>query len=180
MKTRAISLLMLAAALSASISLMRSDGYGISDHEWGSLLEKVKSMLPAGTESLEFAPAEKPEYKNRILSYITAIDNKLIEKIVILRAKTEPETDYLFVNNKLYSVIENWEDIDQATEKKLMAELKKQFGEPHVQKDNNFYIYSYDGKRTKVLCYLMKAPGSKATCKIYFYTKNLFRLLISE
>ncbi len=149
-------------------------------HDWGSLIEKVKSTLAAGTESQEFTPSEKPEYKNRILGHITAIDNKLLNKITILKVKTWPETDYLFVNNKLYSVIENWEEINQSTEQKLLAGLKNQFGKAHVQKDNNFYIYSYEGDRTKALCYIMKLPGNMSTCKVYYYTKHLFRLLLSE
>jgi hypothetical protein len=162
------------------ISSVSMNGFPGPNNAWGSLLPKIKSTLPPGTEFVEFTPGERPKYKNRILSYITAIDNKLVDKIIILRVKTRPETDYLFVNNKLYSIIENWDDIDQNTEKEIQVNLKKQFGESRVQKDKNFYIYSYDGDNTKVLWYLMKAPGKKSACKIYYYTRQLFRLLISE
>jgi len=180
MKMRLILYLLLPIVLLMLISSVSMSGSTLTNNAWGNLLAKVKSTLPPGTEFLEFTPGERPKYKNRILSYITAIDNKLADKIIILRVKAAPETDYLFVNNKLYSIIENWGDIDQKTEMEIQVNLKKQFGESRVQKDNNFYIYSYDGDKTKVLWYLMKVPGKKSSCKIYYYAKQLFRLLISE
>jgi len=77
-------------------------------YEWGTQLQKFKSTLPTDKEWEQFKPSEKPKYKNKILSYITAIDNKLIDKVIIVRIKSQPVVDYLFVNDKLYTIMENW------------------------------------------------------------------------
>jgi len=180
MKKQAITYLILSISLFLSISSVSAAHYNPPSCDWGAMLIKVKNTLPPDTSFTEFSPSEKPDYKNKILSYITAIDNKLYDKIVILRIKSNPETDYLFVNNKLYSIIENWGTIDQHAEKEILSNLTKQFGKTQLQKDNNFYIYSYNSDRTKVLCYLIKLPDKRSTCKVYYYTRQLFRMLISE
>jgi hypothetical protein len=149
-------------------------------YEWGTQMLKVKKTLPSDKESVQFTPKDKPKYKNKILSYITAIDNKLLDKIIIVRVKSQPEIDYLFVNDKLYTILENWGNIDPKTEKDIQARLASIFGQPLIQQDKNFYIYSYNSDKTKVLYYLMKSPDGKSKCKVYYYTKQLFRMLITE
>lgn len=155
-------------------------GINALHYAWGTQLENVKKTLPSDKEILQFSPKERPKYKNKILSYITAIDNKLIDKIFVVRIKSTPVTDYLFVNNKLYTVMENWGKIDQKTEKEIQAKLTGQYGEPLVQQDKNFYIYSFNSDKTKVLFYLMKLNDGRSKCKVYYYTKQLFRMLIAE
>lgn len=150
------------------------------NYEWGTSLSKVKSTLPSDKESTQFTPAEKPKYKNMILSYITAIDAKLSEKIIIIRVKSQPVVDYLFVNNKLYTIMENWGSIDAKAEKEIHTRLVSQYGEPVVQQDKNFFIYSFNSDKTKVLYYVVKEKDGKSKCRVYYYTKQLFRMLISE
>jgi hypothetical protein len=150
------------------------------NYEWGTQLEKVKKTLPSDKESVQFAPKDRPKYKNKILSYIIAIDNKLLDKIIVLRVKTQPVIDYLFVNDKLYTIMENWGSVDAKTEKDILAKLSGLFGQPLVQQDKNFYIYSFNSDKTKVLFYVMKSPDGKSKCKVYYYTRALFRMLITE
>ena len=148
--------------------------------EWGAQLLKFKRTLPSDKEWVQFKPSEKPKYKNKILSYITAIDNKLIDKVIIVRVKSQPVIDYLFVNDKLYTIMENWGKVEQKTELEIQSRLIGQFGQPVIQQDKNFYIYSYNTDKTKVLFYLMRLPENKSSCKVYYYTKQLFRFLIVE
>jgi hypothetical protein len=166
-------------ALFVCVAIMSISAAPIS-YEWGTDLVKIKKSLPSDRESTQFTPRDKPNYKNKILSYITAIDAKLVDKIIILRLKSKPVVDYLFVNDKLYTVMENWGEVDQKTEKDILAQLSSQFGGPLVQQDKNFYIYSFNSDKTKVLYYLMKLPNGKSKCKVYYYTKQLFRMLITE
>jgi len=149
-------------------------------YDWGTQLVKVKKTLPSDRESQQFSPKDRPKYKNKILSYITAIDNKLVDKIIILRVKSQPVIDYLFVNDKLYTIMENWGSVDAKTEKEILSRLSGQFGQPLVQQDKNFYIYSFNSDKTKVLYYLMKSDDGKSKCKVYYYTRQLFRMLITE
>ncbi len=150
------------------------------NYEWGTQMLKVRKTLPSDKTSTQFSPKDRPKYKNKILSYITAIDNKLLDKIIIVRLETRPVVDYLFVNDKLYTIMENWGSIDQKTEKDIQTKLSSQFGQPLVQQDKNFYIYSYNSDKTKVLYYLMKSADGTSKCKVYYYTKQLFRMLITE
>ncbi|OHD68839.1 MAG: hypothetical protein A2W19_17345 [Spirochaetes bacterium RBG_16_49_21] len=152
----------------------------IPSYEWGTLLAKVRQTLPTDEKYIQFTPAEKPKYKNRIMNYITAIDSNLLNKIKILRIESSPRIDYLFVNNKLYSMIENWEPIDRKAENAIRSRLTRQFGIPSVQQDKNFYIYSFNTDKTKVFWYLMKLPNSTSDCMIYYYPRQLFRMLMSE
>ena len=149
-------------------------------YEWGTQLQKFKTTLPTDKEWEQFKPNDKPKYKNKILSYITAIDSKLIDKVIIIRIKSQPVVDYLFVNDKLYTIMENWGKIEQKTEMEIQSRLNKEFGQPVVQQDKNFYIYSYNTDKTKVLFYLLRLPEAKSNCKVYYYTKQLFRFLIVE
>jgi hypothetical protein len=148
-------------------------------YEWGTQLLKVKKNLP-GDKCEQFKPSEKPKYKNKIMTYITAIDAKLIEKIIIMRVKSQPMIDYLFVNDKLYTIMESWGKVDQKTEKEIHADLVSQFGQPLLQQDKNFYIYSFNNDKTKVLYYINRLPDGTSRCKVYYYTKQLFRMLIAE
>jgi len=149
-------------------------------YEWGTQLQKFKHTLPSDKEWEQFKPSDKPKYKNKILSYITAIDNKLIDKVVIVRIKSQPVVDYLFVNDKLYTIMENWGKVQQKTEMEILSKLISQYGQPVIQQDKNFYIYSYNTDKTKVLFYLVRLPEAKSSCKVYYYTKQLFRFLIVE
>ncbi len=149
-------------------------------YEWGALLVKFKQTLPADEKYIEFTPSERPKYKNRMLNYITAIDNNLYKKIKILRILSSPSIDYLFVNNKLYTMMENWGTIGPDEELLIRARLGHRYGNPTVQRDKNFYIYSYNTNKTKVFWYLMKLHDAKSDCMIYYYPRQLFRMLISE
>ncbi|MBN2160406.1 MAG: hypothetical protein JW807_13515 [Spirochaetes bacterium] len=164
--------------LSAAITLTPA-GAAIQ-YEWGTELEKVKKSLPSDRESTQFTPRDKQNYKNKILSYITAIDADLADKIIILRLETRPVTDFLFVKDRLYTVMEDWGRVDEKTEKEIHAKLAGLYGKPLVQQDKSFFIYSYSNDTTKVLYYLMKLPEGKSQCKVYYYTRQLFKMLISE
>lgn len=154
--------------------------YAAPAYEWGTPLDQLKKSLPSDKETTQFTPKEKPNYKNKLLSYITAIDGNLVDKIIIVRLKSRPAMDYLFVNNKLYTIMENWGKVDEKTQKEIETNLSGQFGQPLVQQDKNFYIYSYNSDKTKVLYYIMKNTDGTSTCKVYYYTRKLFRMLITE
>ena len=151
-----------------------------ADYEWGSPMAAVKKAMPQGGGATEFTPADDPNYENKIMSYITAIDADLVKKIVIVRVKAQPMVDYLFVNDRLYTVMENWGEVEPNKDKEIETGLTTQYGAPLVQQDKNFYIYSYNNDKTKVLYYLVKQANGKSKCIVYYYTKKLFRILITE
>lgn len=151
-----------------------------AEYEWGTSIAAVRKGIPGGAATVQFAPSEDPAYENKIMSYITAIDAELVKKITIVRVKSEPVTDYLFVGDKLYTIMESWGDIDARRGKEIETALAGKYGAPLVQQDKSLSIYSYNNDRTKVLFYLTKVSDTRSRCTVYYYTKKLFRILIME
>ncbi len=161
------------------LTLRGAESVPVPDHAWGSKKATLTSALGTG-QWTEFKPSDRPKYRNKILSYITTIDADLANKIMIVRTESTPMVDYLFVNDKLYTVMEDWGQVDPATEKSIQSRLGAKFGQPVIQKNASLHIYSYHNDATKVLCYFTRLPEGASNCKVYYYTKKLFRLLITE
>ena len=149
-------------------------------YSWGMSKDIIiKKYLTSGKKYTEFTPIDKPEYKNRIMNYIIAIDKKLKNKIKILRIKSYPERDFLLVNNKLYSVKELYGEISNKKLNKIVKILTSTYGKSNVQKDKNMAIYTFSKEKTKVIL-LTYFKSNKVDCNIYFYASKLFKMLISE
>ena len=180
MKNQKLFIIILSFLMSICIIELTALSAAPVSYDWGTPFINIKKALPSDKETMQFSPYDKPKYKNKILEYIKGIHEKFLAKTIILRVKSKPEIDYVFINKKLYTIMENWGKINAQTEKDIQYRLTNRFGKPHVQKDNNFYIYSYNNDKTKVLFYLLKQPGGQAKCKVYYYTKKLFRMLLTE
>jgi hypothetical protein len=148
--------------------------------EWGTTLDDFKKSLSGDMNVVQFTPKDQPGYKNKILNFITAIDDSYITKTIILRINTVPRTDYLFVKEKLYTKLEDWLVADKKLQDSIYNRLKSIYGEPSIQKDGNFYIYSFNSKDTKVLFYKLVYADGNAKCKVYYYTSKLFKMLIMD
>ena len=166
------------AALALTFAL--SAAFAGADYEWGSSMATVRKGVPAGAPTVQFTPSEDPEYENKIMSYITAIDAELIRKITIIRVKSQPVSDYLFVGDRLYTIMESWGEVEARRGKEIETALTGRYGAPLVQQDKNLSIYSYNNDTTKLLYYLMKVSDTRSKCTVYYYTKKLFRILIME
>ncbi len=175
-KGRVVALLII---WTAGLMTLGAETVPVPDYAWASTKTALTSALGTGKWT-EFRPSDRPKYRNKILSYITAIDADLAKKIMIVRTESTPVVDYLFVNDRLYTVMENWGKVDPATEKRIQSRLGAKFGQPVIQKDASLHIYSYHNDATKVLCYFTRHPEGASNCKVYYYTKKLFRLLITE
>jgi hypothetical protein len=162
-----------------SIFLMEIDSYTITKIAgWGASKDAViKEYLQNDKNIIRFKPSEKPEYKNKILTYIVAIDADLANSIDIIRSSTRPEKDFLFVKDRLYSILENRGPIGKSSEDRLINELKSAYGNPGIQKDNQSLIYSFKDNETKVLLILSKEAGS-SVCTLYYYASKLFKMLL--
>src|SRR5512137_1554808 len=70
--------------------------------------EAIARYIGRDVKHEDFRFENDPKYDNRILNYILPIDTGIKSKISIVRTKTSPQRDYLFVNNRLYSVMETY------------------------------------------------------------------------
>jgi hypothetical protein len=148
--------------------------------QWGLGFDDLSKQIPSEIKQTVFTPKQKPEYSNKILSFITAIDESYNDKIKILKAVSTNTTDFLFFNNKLYSTLIEWESIDEKSMKKIETELQASFGQPAIQQSENLMINSYANSTTKVLLYKKKTSDGKWSCRVYYYAKKLFKMLILE
>jgi len=155
------------------LPFFKSDSWGITQEE------VIKKYLSPEEKYTEFLVSEKPEYNNKILSYIVAIDSDLKSKIKILQTSKKPAKDYLFVKNRLYSILVDYGIIANDKENKILEEIKKEFGDPSIQKDKQISIYSFKDNKTKVLVLSWPRPGGRE-CKVYYYANALFKMLITE
>ncbi|MCP4135438.1 MAG: hypothetical protein GY754_30995 [bacterium] len=179
MKTLVFRLLM-PVFISAIIITVPSAKPITGNYTWGVSLRTIEKSIPKKTRYVKFTPNEQPQYKNRIMSYITSIDSRIKRKIVILRVNSKPRIDYLFVKNKLYTTLEDWGYIDPRIEKKVLAALARKFKKPDIKKDSNLSIYSYKNKKSKVLIYKIHFKDGTSKFKVYYYNKSLFRMLMLE
>lgn len=147
---------------------------------WGTSRDvTIKKQALAANNFTEFSPADHPEYENKIMNYIVAIDANLKNKINIVRTKEDPRRDFLFVNNKLYSVLEDYGKISNDKFQSIIRNLSGVFGRPSVQQDRNMTIHTFFNDKTKVLV-LSNAKGGAVECRIYLYSGKLFKMLMSE
>jgi hypothetical protein len=125
----------------------------------------------------EFKPAEKPKYKNKILNYITGINPEIINQIKVVRIRSNPVKDYMFVQGGLYTIKENWDIISVKHENKIYSNLRRKYGKPDVKDDGNLKIISFKKGMTKVIYYRLLFNNGTARCTVYYYSTRLFRML---
>jgi hypothetical protein len=127
-----------------------------------------------------FKIKEKPDYKNRIVDFFESMNTNDKVNITIVRVNGKPEIDYCFFNEKLYSVSEDWGEIDIATADKLINTIKKKYSNQSVENKNSKIIYSFNRDKTKIL--FMQSILNEKTVKvrIYYYSADLFGILFNE
>jgi len=155
-------------------------GSSAVSYEWGTDINFVKKDFGSESSYTQFSPKQQPDYDNKIVSYITAIDEAYINNIVVLRSKTSPPVDYLFVKNRLYTTLEEWGEVDTVKHDQILDSLNKKYGNPSRQQDQEITIYSYSDTKTKVIYFTKRVSGKKYACRVYYYARQLFRLLILD
>ncbi|MCP4762486.1 MAG: hypothetical protein GY870_11955 [archaeon] len=137
----------------------------------------IKENITPSTKYIEFSPAKKPKYENKIMNYIVALDQELMNEIKIIRIQANPEKDFLMVKNKLYSIKESYNSISKKKMDKVIKKLTSRYGKSSLQKDEKMVIYTFSNNQTKVLVYSY-LKSKKA--EVYLYAKQLFKMLISD
>jgi hypothetical protein len=127
----------------------------------------------------EFYPKRDPKYENKIMNYILAIDENLRAEMSIIRTRTNPVRDYLFLKNKLYSVLELYGVIPKGRLDDLLARLTAAYGKPQLRNEKNMAIYTFASETTKVFVHSSKI-SQDFECRVYYYSANLFRRLVTE
>lgn len=162
------------------ISTLHIPGFG-SDYEsiWGNEKNSFITKFKADTY-LVFRAKDEPEYKNRIIDFFTSMNANNKVDIMVVRVNGKPEIDYCFFNEKLYSISEDWGEIDTETAAKLVHSIKKKYtGQPAEKKETDI-IYSFKKNKTKVLFQQSISGGNTVRVKIFYYSMDMFRSLFNE
>ena len=149
------------------------------EYRWGTDTKSVYTHYVKNSPNFEFSVSRMPSYKNKIMNYILAIDSSLKDRITIIRASSDPVKDYLFVNKKLYSVLEYHGKISNNSLNTIIKNLSSVYKNPTIQQDKKLTVYSFMGAKTKVIT-LARKNKNAIECKTYFYAGNLFRMLLSN
>jgi hypothetical protein len=139
---------------------------------YGEFIKNKSSSIMA-----EFKPVEKPKYKHKILKFITGINPEIINQIKVVRIRSNPIREFMFINNGLYTIKENWNIIPVKDEKKVYSDLKRQYGKPDIKDDGNLRTISFKKGRTKVIYYRLLYGNGTARCAVYYYSTRMFRML---
>ena len=147
-------------------------------YAWGMDMDSFRRQS-SGVEFISFHPSVAPNYKNRIMTYIIGIDMNTRDKMEVLRLNSRPVADYLFVNKKLFSVLEDHGETAAANVQALHNRLVRQFGKGELKQEGLLSVYSFADQKTKVLLYAEKIDDGKIKCKVYYYPKKLFMMLLN-
>ncbi len=176
------SAVFLSAFVMISVSSPRGLNAGSSaHHRWGMKINALEKDLSARQIRLRrFVPQERPRYKNKIMTYILSVDPTVESKMVILRHRKKIVRDYLFVNRRLYSVLDDMGNVSQGEVNATERRLRARFGRASVDKKKYLTIRSYKNDTTKVLFYSKLVQDGKYRCKVYFYASSIFRMLLMD
>lgn len=147
---------------------------------WGTEYKKFIASIERGIEYTEFDPADKPDYRNRIATFIYSLNSAANKEIKIVRLKIKPETDYLFYGGKLCGITENRGLINIKDGEMILRDLKRKFGEPESEKKSSLYVYTFKKNRTRIILYQQLTDNDIMRCRVYIYTNDIFNTLFSD
>jgi hypothetical protein len=147
---------------------------------WGKDYNTFINSIDKTVKYAVFDPREKPNYKNRVVSFITSLNNESNKEIKVIRLMAIPETDYLFFNGQLCAVTENRGVISVKDGEIILRNLKKKLGSPQKEKKSSLYIYNFKQRRTRVILYQQLIDNRSMRCKVYNYTNDIFNSLFSD
>ena len=148
--------------------------------KWKSDYYSVLKSIPVNTKIKKIKPSANKHYRNRILNFIRNANDNVIKDIDVLKLKINPEIDLIFIRKKLYITSKSWHDINIDVSNKILEKLTSQYGKPVVQKTGRLDIYSFKIEDEKMFLYKKKLSNGNYKCKLYNYTKKLFRILFMD
>lgn len=147
---------------------------------WGrTTSELIQDLSRANTQFEEISLQKNPGYRNRMIDFIVKVDAELREKITVIRARTDPEKDYLFLSGRLFSVRERYGDLSQERFDSIAGRLRSAFGEPVITEEKKTTVHSYAGRGTKAILRSRRTPAG-VECIAYYYDSNLFRIMFRQ
>jgi hypothetical protein len=146
---------------------------------WGISRSDLISRLRLVNYS-EFKPEDKPEYTNKVIDFFSSMNPEERAVITILRVQGKPDVDYCFFNEKLYSISEDWGNIDRTKAGEILKDIKGNYSELSSDDKNPVIIYSFKKRKTKGLLTKKIIDERSVQVRIFYYSTDLFGMLFSE
>ena len=146
---------------------------------WGISKTELISRLKLENYST-FKPEDNPEYSNKIIDFFSTMNPDERAVITIIKSPGSPEIEYCFFNEKLYSISEEWGNVDRNKAHNILKALVDRYAEPLTDGKNLYTIYSFKKNKTKILVYKKAIDEKSVQIKVYFYSTDLFGMFLSE
>lgn len=127
-----------------------------------------------------FKPEDNPTYDNKIIDFFCTINPDAKKTITILRSPGEPETDFSFFNERLYSISEEWDSIEIFKARELINTFKAKYPLITVDEKTAETIYNFKKNKTKIYLYQKPVDKETVSIRIYYYSTDLFSILLQE
>jgi len=146
---------------------------------WNSTLEENRAKLPSSATNTLFALRDHPEYKNRILTHLLALDDSLKGRIVILRTCKYPVEDRIFIDNKLSCLLYEWNGLTDAQVRALRDEIGRIYGIPLTAGGDTAPVTFSRGDTSGLVTYKYSPEGG-LDMRLYLYARSLYRRLLEN
>jgi hypothetical protein len=134
---------------------------------WGIQQQNFINSL-ASAEYTIFRPSEKPDYKNRIISFFYAMGGDCVS-VNILRVKGMPEIDYCFFNNMLYSVSEDWGNISTKSTDSIIKKIENGYSVNNIDNKDHTTIITFEKNKNKIILYKKPIDRDIVKLRIFYY-----------
>ncbi len=140
--------------------------------------EAVKKYIPGKDHFILDIDGMK-DYDNNVYSHLVSSNPDIKSRIKVIRSKGSPFRDLLFLDNRLYEILEYRENVDTLAFKELFVSMKNEYGIPEMTKEKECTVYSYRKDSTQVVL-IAKTFGDRYQIRVYLYSKSLFRRMFDD
>lgn len=145
--------------------------------EWRANLKEIQQKSP---DPVLFKLKDKPDYHNKIVSHLISLDESIQGRITVLRTGTNPQKDFIFMDDRLCSILYEWNERPAEMFKSLDNELARRYGPAEGTTDVNETSRSYKGTRTCAMLTRRPSGGNGIDIRLYLYPRNLFYILLQQ
>lgn len=145
---------------------------------WGIKQQNFVSSLPTSDYTI-FRPEEKPEYKNRIISFFNTMGGEGV-RVLVLRIKGTPEKDYCFFNSMLYSVSEDWGSTSSKNAESIIKKIETRYSVKNIDNKDDTTIITFEKDKNKIIVYKKPADNNYIKLRLFYYSNDIFNILLKD
>jgi hypothetical protein len=146
---------------------------------WEVSIDSAVKDYCSGSECTPINVISLKDYDNRIFNHIITVNSEIRARMQLLRSDKKPVRDLLFIDRKLYEIMERQDSVDDFTFRTVFVNLKNSYGLPEMKKEKDLTIYTFKNEKTNAIL-IVHPFGNVSDIRIYLYSQSLFRTLFSD